>query len=783
MSPRGGWVVDVAAPKTLVAGTAYALTVILRGSTVSISVDGALVTSTSFNASVIDGAFGVLARGAAASFDTFRARTNDTAFNAATPRVTISDVSVNESAGTVTLTLNLSSPAATGMTVAWATGDGTAFAGSDYAASSGIVTFDAGSQTATVTIPLVVDGSGEPNEMFTFLLSNPVGVVFGDNTAVVTIVDGGASGVSVSAAATDASGHEQGPNPLVFTLTRTGSTTTSLAVNLSWTGTAGAGDYTIAVSGGTLSADRSTLTFAAGSATATLTITPVNDTAVEPTETVILTVLAGAGYAPGTVASATGSIDDNDVAIAVTASDATGAEQGADPIVFTVSRTGYLAVSTAINLAWSGTALAGSDYNVTVSGATLSSDRLTLTFAAGAATATITLTPIDDAAVEGNETATLTIASGISYTVGTPSFASATIADNDSAPVVSTISAAVTDGAGAEAATDPIVFTVTRSGSTTGTTTVNLTWAGTAALTTDYTVAVAGTGVTLSTNKLTLTFAAGATTATLTVTPVNDVTMEGSESVTMTIATGSGYTVGSPSSASASIADNDTASLSIADASRLEGDRNTSTVVVTVTLSSPSASQVTVAYSTGGGNATAGSDYQSKSGTLTFAPGQTTMTISIVIVGDRTRGEGNETFLVTLANAVGASITDNQAVVTILDDDGAVRAGAVGANSTATSIDAATARAVLELRGRRVGCGTRWHRSVDGLHRDRRPAVRPARPDLAGRHHDRDRRRRRRVGLAASIRACPSARHRSTCSACSPTSSATCSASTTAMVG
>ena len=344
MSPRGGWVVDVAAPKTLVAGTAYALTVILRGSTVSISVDGALVTSTSFNASVIDGAFGVLARGAAASFDTFRARTNDTAFNAATPRVTISDVSVNESAGTVTLTLNLSSPAATGMTVAWATGDGTAFAGSDYAASSGIVTFDAGSQTATVTIPLVVDGSGEPNEMFTFLLSNPVGVVFGDNTAVVTIVDGGASSVSVSAAATDASGHEQGPNPLVFTLTRTGSTTTSLAVNLNWTGTAGAGDYTIAVSGGTLSADRSTLTFAAGSATATLTITPVNDTAVEPTETVILTVLAGAGYAPGTAASATGSIDDNDVAIAVTASDATGAEQGADPIVFTVSRTGYLAV-------------------------------------------------------------------------------------------------------------------------------------------------------------------------------------------------------------------------------------------------------------------------------------------------------------------------------------------------------------------------------------------------------------------------------------------------------
>ena len=114
-------------------------------------------------------------------------------------------------------------------------------------------------------------------------------------------------------------------------------------MNIGWTGAAVAADYTVAVSGGTLSADRTTLTIAAGAATATLTVTPVNDTALESTEAVTVTVLAGPGYAPGATASATGTVADNDVALSVAATDATGAEQAANAIVFTVTRTGYLA--------------------------------------------------------------------------------------------------------------------------------------------------------------------------------------------------------------------------------------------------------------------------------------------------------------------------------------------------------------------------------------------------------------------------------------------------------
>ena len=364
------------------------------------------------------------------------------------------------------------------------------------------------------------------------------------------------SSVAVSVAATDASGSEQGPDPVVFTVSRTGSTAAALIVNLGWTGAATSGDYTVAVSGGTLSADRATLTIAAGAATATLTVTPVNDIALEPSEAVTLTVLSGAGYAPGAAASASGTIADNDVAISVTATDAAGAEQAANVIVFTVTRTGYLSVSTAVNLAWSGTAGFGSDYTVSATGATLSSNGLTLAFAAGAATATVTLRPVDDTAVESAETATLTIGSGLAYTAGTPSSASGTIADNDVAPTLS----------------------------------------------------------------------------------VGDVTVT-------------------------------------------EANTGTTTISVPITLSAPSASAVTVTVTTVAGTALAGSDFQSKTSTLTISAGQTSVVFQVSIVNNTT-AEPTESFTVQITSATGAPVSKATGTVTIVDNDGALFAAAAPPSST-----------------------------------------------------------------------------------------------------
>jgi hypothetical protein len=71
---------------------------------------------------------------------------------------------------------------------------------------------------------------------------------------------------------------------------------------------------------------------------------------------------------------------------------------------------------------------------------------------------------------------------------------------------------------------------------------------------------------------------------------------------------------------------------------------------------------------TADGSATAGSDYLSTSGTLTFDPGQTSKAASVLINGD-VSFEPNETFVVNLSNPVNATIIDAQATGTILNDD------------------------------------------------------------------------------------------------------------------
>jgi hypothetical protein len=100
----------------------------------------------------------------------------------------------------------------------------------------------------------------------------------------------------------------------------------------------------------------------------------------------------------------------------------------------------------------------------------------------------------------------------------------------------------------------------------------------------------------------------------------------------------------------------------------MEGNTGTALAVFTVTLSAPSAQPVTVQYATANGTATAGSDYQAGSGTLTIRAGQTTGTITVPVNGDRL-GEPDETFFVNLSGATNATIADGQGVGTIADDE------------------------------------------------------------------------------------------------------------------
>jgi hypothetical protein len=108
--------------------------------------------------------------------------------------------------------------------------------------------------------------------------------------------------------------------------------------------------------------------------------------------------------------------------------------------------------------------------------------------------------------------------------------------------------------------------------------------------------------------------------------------------------------------------------LSIDDINPTEGNTGSANAFFTVTLSSAVASPVTVQFATANGTATAGSDYTSTSGTLTFAPGTLTRAVTVSITGDLL-DEADETFFVNLTNPTNATVGDAQGVGTILDND------------------------------------------------------------------------------------------------------------------
>ena len=137
------------------------------------------------------------------------------------------------------------------------------------------------------------------------------GVLFSDGTDFLTKYNVTNDDFpSVTLAVSTASVAEDGATNLVYTFTRTGATTNSLTVNYGIGGTADSSDYTGATPG-----TGKTITFAAGSSTATLTIDPTADTTVESDETVALTLATGTGYTVVTTTAVTGKIANDDTSI------------------------------------------------------------------------------------------------------------------------------------------------------------------------------------------------------------------------------------------------------------------------------------------------------------------------------------------------------------------------------------------------------------------------------------------------------------------------------------
>jgi hypothetical protein len=109
-------------------------------------------------------------------------------------------------------------------------------------------------------------------------------------------------------------------------------------------------------------------------------------------------------------------------------------------------------------------------------------------------------------------------------------------------------------------------------------------------------------------------------------------------------------------------------SLRINDVTVTEGNTGTVAATFTVALFPTNTQTVTVAYATANGAATADSDYRAASGILTFAPGEFSKTITVLVNGDR-RAEPNEDFSVILSSPTNATIADGHGAGTIMDDE------------------------------------------------------------------------------------------------------------------
>ena len=165
-----------------------------------------------------------------------------------------------------------------------------------------------------------------------------------------------------------------------------------------------------------------------------------------------------------------------------------------------------------------------------------------------------------------------------------------------------------------------------------------------------------------------LTFAPGETLKRVTVFFIGDSVPELNETFFFDLKTPTNAPLGD-SRGVGSIINDDGPSLTIEDAVPVnEGNADTTAQKFIVRLSAASTQAVTVDYATANGTAMAGSDFIAATGTLTFAPGQTSKIITIQVTGDTTV-EPNETYKVNLLRPTYAVLADSQAAATINNDD------------------------------------------------------------------------------------------------------------------
>lgn len=400
-----------------------------------------------------------------------------------------------------------------------------------------------------------------------------------------------------------------------------------------------------ATAGSDYQASSGTLTIPAGQTTGTISVLVNGDSLPEPNESFFVN-LSSPTNANVTIGHGTGTIVDGEVRISI--ADAPAVTEGnasTRAANFTVSLSA--ASSQTITVAYAtanDTATVGIDFTST-SGI--------LTFAPGETSKAITVPVIGDRLAESNET----------FVVNLNSPTNATIADGqgvgtilDDEPRVSISDLSKKEG---------------NSGLTTFAFTIDLSVPYDVPVTIGYSTAngTATAGGDYQAASGTLTIPVGQTSGRITVQAIGDRLPEPNETLFVNLSN-SNYGVVVDGQGVGTILD-DEPRISIGDVTKQEGKKGQTTLFTfTVTLSAAYDQAVTMSFQTANGTAkTSDDDYVARGGTLTFAPGETTKTITIEVKGD-SKKESDETFYLDLfGNSTNSLFTRNRGVGTILNDD------------------------------------------------------------------------------------------------------------------
>ena len=572
--------------------------------------------------------------------------------NDATVAVSESSVEVAEARGTARYTMKLNGQPTGNVTV---TVESSNISAATVSPGSLTITPSSWNTPKTVTVTGVDDSSPGGNRSATIRHSASGGGYDEADVSSVSVTVTDDDGMTVSPAAVTVA-EAGGPAPYTVRLSTqpTGNVTVTVTV------TSGSGAAT--ASPGSL-----TFTPSNWNTPKTVTVTGVNDdldNGVSRSAT-ITNEPSGAGYSSSNSLTVAVTVTDDEAAptLEIRGGEATEGNAGTTRLTFTVAKSG--ATDQVVTVAYAdagtagtGTATAGTDYTAVAKG--------TLTFAPNETSKTVTVMVRGDVVSEPDETIVIALSnpSNATFPGGeTTVMDTGTIIDDDASRISIATGAAepVVEG-------KPLIFTVSLDPPIDDQqVTVEVDTGGTATAGTDY------MGV-----PETLTFAAGEAAKTITVEVVDDADYELDETVEVELRNPrpSGDVVIEPGEAMAmvTIEDNDAPpALSISGMSVAEGNAGTtSKLTFRVTKSGGTSMAATVAYEDAEtGTATSGTDYTAvTAGTLTFAPKETSKTITVVVKGDD-ESEGNETVVIALSSPSNATIAEGKGAAsgTIIDDD------------------------------------------------------------------------------------------------------------------